>query len=1202
MMGTKTATVLLASLWLLPHCFVVYNTCEASPLSRPYIPYRTSAFDQDNHVDHKIDWHPDAHRSQIKQYNTASPTLCPLQFTLGMSKRPHSGVGPAFAIRHAPVLHPIYPAQLLQGGGKQVVYTTQYEHLDVLSAALLPTAGAGGSSSSSSHIKEVLVQSADFPLLLESSSFHMSPIIHDVNADGIMDAVIADYDGAIFVLGLATSSVTDGSNKRYFHHAQVPRLYLRKDWMQSAVLEQIHGGKPPESDEPDDESSNTTTTTKSSKYKPYDPFHSFFEYSYRTENDKRGEDILRGVSVNVMEQDQEDTKALQSRRSRRVKHERAEQEQQETNKDPDEYESYKTEPSRMQHRRLQEMMDQREELPEQGQEENVIQEVVLDQADGNAMQDVENPVQIDSAQKEESNAQEATVKNAQGAADVDEKRNVQEMESQNENEQGEGENANNGASSTETNSDGQKARENNDADSQDSNAVSAEEADAQTADTVDQNTNSRTTEINENTNSQPGDTDQVGGENTEMETAGNVKSADTKSDFHHNAFRQAMKPHEEVHFTLDADKMEDDIIRTEEDVPPYTDDPYNEGRGDDYAMDDPDYARGYDDYYGRGGAMDDYYGYDEKHEEYYDSKNYMRVPPHILCDPVLVEIPKKYGGAHEYDDYLVVAVSYYFDEDEYQGFFSYKRFDETDLGDETEMKRGGYVASALMTYQLSDTPRWNGQVHLDMSSDFTAPENITIVGELPMNDDNEKMGAFALSPPTVADLDGDGDYEILIGTSLGFVYLLDARNAYKKGKWPIQMRRPVETRILVEDVTGDTNLEVFVADIGGNVVCFTHEANMIWHRNMLESLSMRNAEIDASSPMTLGDVDGDGSLDVVTTVQIGERAFVFAFDAASGNDLPRFPIELEKTASQPSSTELHQKLAQPLLVNLHADQSDLLPYIRRNGTRWDRPRAAAFKTPPHGGSARGLHIVQPVGDKLYIIEGGSGCTQPVSIGDKVVSTVQADDVHGTGGMDLVVATEEGRIVTLESSSPWHPLNTWNHGEMRGRQNAFAHGYSASQGIYVHDASRQNNEVFGIYVQLTFEIFDNRPNIRQEPDKRKYLVEVRDGTSSKRVVFRQQYSETGVYSEKVYIRYGPGWYSLSVVLLTTHGLMYEDSSFTVRYNVNFMNGFDILLWLPLVLASVAILLCGAKKANWDDEEFDGGRDGQGLGILGRALPS
>lgn len=42
-----------------------------------------------------------------------------------------------------------------------------------------------------------------------------------------------------------------------------------------------------------------------------------------------------------------------------------------------------------------------------------------------------------------------------------------------------------------------------------------------------------------------------------------------------------------------------------------------------------------------------------------------------------------------------------------------------------------------------------------------------------MTTDKTRYKAYIHSAPTVADLDADGRYEVLIGTSLGLLYVLD---------------------------------------------------------------------------------------------------------------------------------------------------------------------------------------------------------------------------------------------------------------------------------------------------------------------------------------------------------------------------------------------------------------------------------------------
>jgi hypothetical protein len=520
-----------------------------------------------------------------------------------------------------------------------------------------------------------------------------------------------------------------------------------------------------------------------------------------------------------------------------------------------------------------------------------------------------------------------------------------------------------------------------------------------------------------------------------------------------------------------------------------------------------------------------------------------------------------------------------------------------------------YVANAIMMYHYGDSPRWGRQEHLDMSGDHSAPVNMTLVGAVPMREDNTKLGAFALSSPVIADIDGDGSPEVLMGTSMGFLYVLDARNLFTKENWPVQLKYGIESRVLVEDVRGDTNLEIIVADVGGNVYCLDHTGKMIWHRDLLRSaVKQGEAEVMGSSPMVLGDVDGDGVLDVVLLVKVrserqGVSQFLFALSADTGKDLSKssFPFNIwtKKRARDQYVGEdfVHESLPPALLVDLHGNQDHMMDYIRRNGTRWTKRSSKSNPdnlSSAHGGSSGGLHIVQPVQTHLVIIEGGSGCLQSMEIGEDIVSMVQADDVHGTNKLDLVVSTVSGNVVTLEFDAPFHPLNVWNGGTSRGRTGVAAHGYTASQGIFVHEVSRQFRDIFGVYVPVTFEIFDNRPNIQNEPDKRKYTVEIREGTS--RLVFVKEYQSSGVFTERFFIPFGPGYYELSVILKTSHGLVYEDA-FHIGYNVNYMDGFGMLLWLPLTIATVAAFFMGSRKQHWDADDYQSDDRNGKQGILG-----
>lgn len=303
----------LFALSLLCLLLLVPASVHGNPISRPYIALRTDPYD----AEHKLEFPDDKTVSTVTRWDRiAADAKCPLQFSLGISKRWHRlEHTAAFGIRQPAVVQTVFPAA---GPGRSVLYTTRYEHFDVLSPAP-PSSSSGDSSSSSSVMREALIQHPEYPWLWESSAFHAGPLVHDVNADGIADVVLADYDGGIYMRGLAGVNGDDGnSDKRYSHHAQVPRLYVRRQWVEGRVREVLH------------RTAATDTDTVDNATDPHaddlnDPYHSYFEYYYGDEH-KDGE-LLRGVTAHHLGHDSAQAEGLQSRRKRHVSHKRREEEE-----------------------------------------------------------------------------------------------------------------------------------------------------------------------------------------------------------------------------------------------------------------------------------------------------------------------------------------------------------------------------------------------------------------------------------------------------------------------------------------------------------------------------------------------------------------------------------------------------------------------------------------------------------------------------------------------------------------------------------------------------------------------------------------------------------------------------------------------------------------------------------------------------------
>ena len=164
--------------------------------------------------------------------------------TLGIAQQQQDqgGADRDAAIIAPPVLFP------LRGGtlGSHALCTTAYEHLHVLQPGVMErpsssksnkhhsTTTSTSTTSTHSSFKELLVEPPTFPLLLEFSAYLTSSVLHDANADGLLDAMVVEYDGRLSLLGISMTK----SSSLYRHHGQVPRVFLRREWMEHGVSQE----------------------------------------------------------------------------------------------------------------------------------------------------------------------------------------------------------------------------------------------------------------------------------------------------------------------------------------------------------------------------------------------------------------------------------------------------------------------------------------------------------------------------------------------------------------------------------------------------------------------------------------------------------------------------------------------------------------------------------------------------------------------------------------------------------------------------------------------------------------------------------------------------------------------------------------------------------------------------------------------------
>ncbi|MEW5304838.1 MAG: hypothetical protein WDW36_007421 [Sanguina aurantia] len=361
--------------------------------------------------------------------------------------------------------------------------------------------------------------------------------------------------------------------------------------------------------------------------------------------------------------------------------------------------------------------------------------------------------------------------------------------------------------------------------------------------------------------------------------------------------------------------------------------------------------------------------------------DFVMVDAHVLCTPALGDLD---GDGH---DELVVAVSYFYDREYYD--------DPAHAPAVLGLDLGKYLASGVVVFDLrSRSVKWSQ--HLDLSSEGTA------------------FKAYAYSSPTLVDLDGDGQLEVVVGTSMGFLYVLNSDGSPREG-WPIQMGE-IQGQPLVADLNNDGQLEICVGDTRGNIAAWSASGEEIWERHVKSLISQ--AAVAA-------DINGDGEIEVVWGTSSGH---VYAVSGSSGLDVPHFPFRT------------HGRVHSPVLVTRLQD-----------------------------GPSQQL-VVPSFDGFMYVIDGGSGCADAVDVGETSYSMVLADDLDGNGRLDLVLTTMNGNVYVFETPAEYHPLKTWT-AQSQGCNGLIArHDYL---GIYATKASRAPRDVAGTKLQVVVQVVDKR---------------------------------------------------------------------------------------------------------------------------------
>jgi hypothetical protein len=368
-----------------------------------------------------------------------------------------------------------------------------------------------------------------------------------------------------------------------------------------------------------------------------------------------------------------------------------------------------------------------------------------------------------------------------------------------------------------------------------------------------------------------------------------------------------------------------------------------------------------------------------------------------------------------------------------------------------------YVAGGIVVYDLV-TMKKKWDLHLDLTTDRT------------------KTRAHVYPSPTVVDIDSDGSLEVVIATSMGWIYVIDKHGATKEG-FPVLMGE-IQGQVIVEDVNNDGDVEICAGDSNSNVVCFDYNGKPIWEKVVSGKVSAAPA---------VADVDGDGILELIVGTSTGH---IWALKGTTGEVLKDFPV----------------KTNGPIL--------SVATIISPNATD-----STVIIVPSHDGF-------------VYLVDAKTACVDKIDIGERIYSQVLVDDLTGNGYMNLVVTTMNGNVFTLGTDWPYDPLKTTTdqHGS-----NAFAYRYNY-HGIAATLRSRQFRDEIGRTFRVEFDIIDNRKMPSHIP--RRYNVKIAVGGSL--TLLDTTYTTPGRYIVTLTTPTKRFYGKVILSMTNEHGARYEDS--------------------------------------------------------------